>query len=287
MLSKLLIITAVVAGILSTVYGFLLTSDRVANDPIFRWFAAERVQIVAGFFFFATLASVASAIVIFLPKPQTIVQSSEGPRGEVVQKATLSGIKRELKEAAGEKATQAEQFFIAGEIDYKAKQYKDAAENYRKSVESIGTRSGYLNLGNALFYSSDFKNAEDSYINGLQIAREKNDKRLEGVFLNNLGNFFNMQWMLEKALRHFQKALEISRQISRKDDEANALGNIGIVLYKQHKLNDALDVFQNVFKLNEKIGNLAGKATTLNNIGKIFKEQLKYDEAAVKFDEAL
>jgi len=81
----------------------------------------------------------------------------QGPGGESTPKATITGLERELEEAAAERVSEAKDYFKVAERDFAARRYPDAAAIYRKSINVLPTMSGYLNLGISLFYVPDFR----------------------------------------------------------------------------------------------------------------------------------
>jgi hypothetical protein len=68
--------------------------------------------------------------------------SVPGPHGEFTQKATLTGFEKELPEAAAERAGEARNYFQAAKHDFGARRYRDAAENYQKSINSASNVHG-------------------------------------------------------------------------------------------------------------------------------------------------
>ena len=74
----------------------------------------------------------------------------EQRNGNVIVKATIGGFENELREAASDRASEAKDYFIAGERDFTASRFRDATVNYEKSANLLPTMSGLLNLGNAL-----------------------------------------------------------------------------------------------------------------------------------------
>jgi len=218
-------------------------------------------------------------------KPSVVL--TQGPRGELTQKATPRGFKKELEEAGAELVSKAEDYFKAAEWDFEAREYADAASNYQKSINVVPTMSGYLNRGICLFYVSDFRQAEDAFISGVQIARKKGNRNLEGAFLNNIGLVYSNQGKLEEALKYHKAALEIDKQIGNPLGQANTLGNIGIVYFNRGKLEEALKYHQAALEIDKQIGNPLGQASDLNNIGIVYfnrgklEEALKYHQAAL------
>ncbi len=220
-------------------------------------------------------------------KPAHSLEQIPGPRGEQTQKATLTGFKKEVKEAAAEAAKEAEGYFSAAERDFKARHYKEAAENYQKSINALPTMSAYLNLGISLFNISDFPKAENAWTSGLRIARKKGNKRLEAAFLGNMGIVYSNQGKVDEALKSFQQALEIDKRIGNPLGQANQLGNIGIVYSNQGKLDEALKSHQAALKIHKRIGNPLGQAQNLGNIGIVYFAQGKLDEALKSHQAAL
>src|SRR5713226_3534421 len=125
---------------------------------------------------------------------------SQGLRGELTRRAPLGETQREFQEAASELAREAQDFFHAAERDFVANRYRDAGGGYRKSVKTLPTMSGYLNLGISLLYVSALADAEDAFGRGLQLAQNKGRKDFQQAFLLNLGNVYLDQGRLEEAL---------------------------------------------------------------------------------------
>ena len=214
------------------------------------------------------------------------METVQGPGGELTQKATITGFKRELQEAADELVREAEDYFNAAERDFAASRFRDAATNYQKSVDVLPTMSGYLNLGISLFYVSDFRQAEDAFISGLQMARKKGNREFEGAFLGNIGLVYFNQGKLEEALKSHQAAFEIHKQIGHPLGQANDLNNIGNVYAKQGKLEEALKSYQAALEIHKQIGHPLGQANDLGNIGIVYAKQGKKRQALERLRQA-
>jgi len=207
------------------------------------------------------------------------LEQSQGPRGEIIQKATTTGFKKELKEGAGELVSKAEIHFNAAEDDFATRRYQDAASNYLKSINIIPTMSAYLNRGISLWYISVFPQAQHAFISGLRMARKKQDKKLEAAFRGSIGNVYRNQGKLEQALESYEAALTIFKEIGNPQGQANALGNIGNVYFDQGKLEQALESHEAALTIHKEIGNPQGQANALGNIGKVYYYQGKYENA--------
>ncbi len=204
-----------------------------------------------------------------------MVEFSQGPRGELTQKATLSGFKKELEEAAAERVSEAEDYFNAAERDLLSNRYKDAANNYKKSINILPTMSAYLNLGISLIYVTDYLQAEDILISGIQIARKKADQWYEGAFLGNIGSVYSLQAKVQDALASYQAALKIHKQIGDPLGEANDLASIGITYAMQGKNHESLYVLKKARTIYLKLGVIAPGLRIVQKIIKHLNNTMK------------
>jgi len=232
----------------------------------------------------AALVQYYSFYLIYYPP---VLEPTQGPKGEITQKATLTGFERELQDAAADLAARAKKHFEAAEDDYRERRYRDAAERYQKSIELLPTMSAYLNRGIALHYVSELGQAEAVSLTGLQIARKREQKDFEVSFLTNIGLVYTDQGKWEEALRVYQDALTLAKQLGHPQVQANALMNIGNVYKAQGKWEEALGVYQDALALNKQLGDPLGQANVLVNIGNVYKAQGKYEEALGVYQDAL
>ena len=110
-----------------------------------------------------------------------------GYNGELNQRASILGFEKELEDAVKERKTEARDYFNAAEADFSSWRYKEAINNYQKSIKALPTMSAYLNMGHAYLYDSDFQGAKDAFASGLTIAQDKNNKLFEGAFSGSIG----------------------------------------------------------------------------------------------------
>lgn len=244
-------ITALLVGV-----GFSLGQRE--QHQFLRIMHEERLQLIIATVVFWIIAYGANLWKDFLTAYPLLTATDESGRG-FPEKVTPAGLAEELKEAAGDLASQAKAYFRAGEYDFSAKRYRDAAGSYEKSVIVIPSASAYLNLGVSLFYGSDFRRAEEAFNAGLQIARKKKNARLEGAFLGSLGLVYDSQGNLEAALRAYQAASDIFRKVGTPQDRAHLLTNIGVVHYSQGKPAAALDYYRGALELYNRVATSLGR----------------------------
>ena len=99
----------------------------------------------------------------------------------------------------------------------------------------------YIRLGNKLFRSGDYPNAEVSY----RKAIEKNPKNPQAVF--NLGNALMAQKKDSAAVVQFENASKLETNPLRK---AKAFHNMGVVCQSHKMYGEAIEAYKNALRLN-------------------------------------
>ncbi len=279
---------SVVSGLL---FGASFTPDELKKYPILDPIVAElkgnRLLLLIFAIVFLAISRIANAWKESLGKKEPVIVFIRGSQGELIPKATLTGFKRELVEAAAERVREVEDYFNVAERRFASNRYRDAASNYQKSIGVFPTMSAYLNLGISLSYVSHFPEAEDAFISGLQIARKKHHREFEGLFLGNIGIVYFRQGNLDEALKSYEAAFKIFEEISIPLGQANTFVNIGNIYRSQGKLDEALKSHKAALDIYKEIDNLLGQANVLGNISNVYFNQGKLDEALKSHKAAL
>ena len=174
------------SGLLVLSFGASFTKFQRKTFPILKKLDGKQVHlfisiIISSFLFWGSITW--KDITIY----KLSIQINQDPKGNLIQKATEVAFNMELKEVAEEYKDEAAKFFKTANSKFAKAEYKDAIEYYDKSIKLLPTMSAYLNLGNSYFNLSDFSKAEDAFSSGKKIAKEKNRKRFEAIFLGSLG----------------------------------------------------------------------------------------------------
>jgi tetratricopeptide (TPR) repeat protein len=212
---------------------------------------------------------------------------SQAPNGELVQRATPAALRGELTRAPSAPGSQASDGFDAGERDFAAMHYREAAWSYERSVRAGPTVAGYLNLGIALLILGEFQQAEDALRSGLERARRGAAERMEGAYLDALGWAHLGQGRLAAALASHRAALELHTRVGNPVGRATAHTNIGNVLFARGRLGEALLSYREAFRLYTRLENPMGRANALDHIGKVYVRLQDQDEALAALREAL
>jgi tetratricopeptide (TPR) repeat protein len=171
-------------------------------------------------------------------KPQ--LESVNIPGGQLAQKATRQSVENELLEAESEMASEARPYLEAGQRDFTAGRYREAVGNFSQSIDVLPTMSAYLNLGLSLMYLWEYRQAEEKFLSGMQLARSKGSREFEGAFLNNLGTAYYRDGKYGRSLEFYRSALKFYEQLGDSVGQAAVFHNSGIVYHAQGKLEEAL-----------------------------------------------
>ena len=215
------------------------------------------------------------------------LEISQGPEGELIQKASPIGLQRGLRGTGAASIIVARHAFQSGERAMAAKRYREGEEEYGRSVRAIPTMAGYLNLGLTRLYLEDFQPAEAAFRAGLDIARRVGDVRGAGACLNGVGRAALGQGHLEEALASHAAALGAHTEIGDMAGRAIAHANIANVYRQQGRLDEALLAHREAFALYTRSHNLLGRANALDRISDIYRRLGRLDEALRASREAL
>jgi tetratricopeptide (TPR) repeat protein len=225
----------VTAGLLGLTYA---ETYRYQYD-LLRAFYEQQSLLLMAFIGFVVIAGGANLWKELLSlKP--LLQSVQVYGGQLAQKATRYGIKRELADAPTDHVKATWLYFSAAEKEFAAKRFREAAGSFEKSLDVLPTMSGYLNLGVSLIYSLEFRRAQGAFLAGIQIAQRMEDREFEGAFLNNLGNIYFREGKYERALESYRSALKFYEEVGDSVAKAAVFHNSGVVYHEQGKLEEAL-----------------------------------------------
>ena len=210
-LDTLLIVFGLLTAICGVLRGASFSKADREKHPILKKLDGKKVFLFTFTALFLLLTAVTQGIRLIITPPSLV--QTQGPGGQIFEKATLTGFEKEVEDALSEQRSQTTDYFKAAEHDFAARDYRAAISNYRKSNRVIPTMSSYLNLGISLYYLSEYDKADEAFTSGRQIAVKKRDKKLEAPLRSGLGNVYFRQGKLEEALKSHQDALAIDKEI--------------------------------------------------------------------------
>ena len=78
----------------------------------------------------------------------------------------------------------------------------------------------------------------------LEICKEGNDRKNEGIIINNISQIYGARGDYEKALEYLQQSLAISKEIGDRMGEGTILNNISSIYYARGDYEKALEYLE-------------------------------------------
>ncbi|RYM35463.1 tetratricopeptide repeat protein [Brumimicrobium glaciale] len=112
--------------------------------------------------------------------------------------------------------------------------FEEAIINHQKGISfskennlTANIISHLINIGNIQYKLSDFKKAEESFLEAQELATGLNIDFISGQLFNYLGELYNTQNKLNKSIQYYQKSLIKFYNINNSEGLANVHKNIG------------------------------------------------------------
>ena len=133
----------------------------------------------------------------------------------------------------------------------------------------------------------EYESASELYRQGLEIAREINDRRSEAACLNGLANLACMQDEYESASELYRQGLEIAREINHRSIEAECLNGQANLAWTQNEYESASELYRQGLEIAREINHRSIEAECLNGLAEIAQMQSEYEKAASLYRQAL
>ena len=153
---------------------------------------------------------------------------------------------------------------------------------YLKQLGSTLNNMGY-------FYQQqdNIPKAIESYLKGLKILQDINDKNIRAAILHNLGSVYDGQGDMQKALEYHHKDFNLREEIGDKSGMAVSLNDMALIYYHQGDIPKSLEYHHRSLKINEELGDKKAVARCLNNVAVIYEAQGDHTNALVYFQKSL
>ena len=166
------------------------------------------------------------------------------------------------------------------EIDISIKYHNEAARYFGEVIDRKLEAKNIGCLGNAFLAKKDYKSALECYEKTLNISREINDKRYEGIWSGNIGAIKEIDGNLEEAKTYFNKAISLAQETGDRKHESWWLGILGeIYLYRLKDYKNATNNLEGALSLSEKILFTRGMKRQLDALWRVYYAEGKYQDA--------
>ncbi|MBE0649316.1 MAG: tetratricopeptide repeat protein [Bacteroidales bacterium] len=173
-----------------------------------------------------------------------------------------------------------------GQVYEKNNMLKEADSSYdaaRLLLKSFPRNKDYLLLLKRLaicnYYLNDNQRVFEYTSEGLQIAKQLNDKLLEGTFNDISGIAMDNMGNKAEAMNYYLEALRIFTELNDPKKIAGIEINIGVVYQDQHDIQNALKFYEKALKIAEEVQDTLTITAVYNNLGNIYEQQKDYKKA--------
>lgn len=138
----------------------------------------------------------------------------------------------------------------------------------------------YNNIANVYHAKENFQSARDYYEKGLALAREVDNKVIQGITLNNLGKLLTTDIPEpDTAYTYLQEALRIRQAFGSKHDIALSYRQLSLFHSAQKNYDEARRTIDLSLKLGKEIGSLEDQCEGYHQVWLVEKERGNYQEA--------
>jgi tetratricopeptide (TPR) repeat protein len=155
----------------------------------------------------------------------------------------------------------------------------DSLTNRLMKVEDDTVRVNILNQMASEVFFTDPDEIIDYAQSALEISEEIEYAKGIAQAYNNLGIYYRVKGIYDKAIDYFFHSLEIMENLEDEEGIARSYNLIGILYYYLNNLELSLEYYQKALELNEKQNDKKWIAGNSNNIGMIYERMGEYDLA--------
>lgn len=128
--------------------------------------------------------------------------------------------------------------------------------------------------------------ALDSFLNGLEIANETDNKKWQSNCLNYLGSSYLQYGQNKIALKYYQKSFQIATKLNDSVAIGNALNNIGIVYWRENQLDSSFNNMHKSMIISRDLKDSVGLVSSFNNLGMLQSELGDFKRALGYYNQA-
>ena len=164
---------------------------------------------------------------------------------------------------------------------------KEQIPRHETSRDSMGLATLHTNLGIVYFESGDYGLSLDHHHQGIKLARELGNRRLQAIGLGSLGSINERQGNYEEALKLFEQDLKMCYELGDRQGIAVTEGLIGDINSVLGNFNKAINHLDRCLSISSDLGYRKGVAKAVNTLGDIYYLQGKYDLSLKYYNQAI
>lgn len=165
---------------------------------------------------------------------------------------------------------------------------KDSAQEPAKQARHLASAANASgNLGSIYRMLGNYVKALEFTQQALQIRRDQNDRRGEGLVLANLGNIEAELGKYETAIDLHQQSLKIAQEVGNKQAVVISLNSLGAIHASQGKYDEARRAYEQSLTTAQEIDFRLAMGSALNNLGSVLHTQGNYQQAVKYYQQSL
>ena len=135
--------------------------------------------------------------------------------------------------------------------------------------------------------SGQIEQAIKFYEKALTIAREIGDRQMAGIQLGHMGTVYFLLGQVERAIRLYEEALTIARGCGDRRREGGRLNSLGNAQYALGQVEKAIKLYDEALAIAREIGDRRGEANRLENLGNTHLILGQVEKGIKLYEEAL
>lgn len=166
--------------------------------------------------------------------------------------------------------------------------FADSALELSKKLNwKIGVATSKVNIANAQYFKSDFKNALKNYKDALLIYQQNNLKDRYAVVLGNIGIIYIATGYDSIGVSYYLNAIENAKELKDNSTIHRNYMNLGSLYQNQMNHKKALEYYFLALKYAKKTNDKLNLSILYGNIGNTYNYLSKYDEAVSYYKKSL
>ncbi len=157
---------------------------------------------------------------------------------------------------------------------------EELSSSHLQVLSSFNLARAYINL-------SRYPKAYKYILEGIAIAKQKNEKQLLGDGYRILGVWYDMQGDLVNALDNYHKSLAVYEELGDEQLMATCYNNIGIMHNELNNHDSAIEFYKKAIEIHEKMDNKRSLSKAYCNLGNVFQETGDFMSALTYLGKAL
>ena len=144
-----------------------------------------------------------------------------------------------------------------------------------------GTAEGcaYINLGDACYTQTDYKQATDYYKQHLCIAKELGDRQAEGMAYNRLGTAYDSLGDFKEAIEYHKQHLSIATELGDRQAEGLAYNRLGTAYDSLGDFKEAIEYHKQHLSIAKELGDREAEGRAYHKLGHAYHDLGDFKQA--------